>query len=530
MMSDIQGAKKAQTLWIKSIGVRFLLLSCCALILSSAEARVITLEVKAKTLYGSFRAGDYIRISGILKGELDVTENIPALAKADIDGNGTVAYATEFTLIVPEDLNNSNGTLLFDVENRGRPVSHAVYNSPRDFPISVGKLDIGLGFIQEQGFMLAVARWELGHGITLPSFVDTEGKTRYVEGVGFAVVRDFVAFLKTANVDTKGNPNPLAGSVSQALAVGYSQTGRFLKSALLHGFNTLDGQQIFDGLHIHGSGAGQLPLMHSGMGPKSSAGTFPSFKNPGIRGIHEPPFTYQELVQSAVERGESVPKIIVTNMANDYYSLRASLARTGASGVEDVDIPENVRIYDVAGGAHAITPKGGCEQTRGHLDWHPVMRAVLMHLHQWVKEGNSPPANRLMSLENRAEKSLILGAPPSAPDSIVQVPKTDKDGNDLGGIQLPEQQVAVATYGGQNQPLTNLFCTLSGSYIPFAKTKSERDANQDTRLSIEERYQNINAYVNKISSAAWHLVEERFMLPQDATILIHAAAQSEAFR
>jgi len=40
--------------------------------------------------------------------------------------------------------------------------------------------------------------WELGQGADLPSLVDAEGKTRYVEGAGFAIVRDAADFLAAA--------------------------------------------------------------------------------------------------------------------------------------------------------------------------------------------------------------------------------------------------------------------------------------------------------------------------------------------
>jgi hypothetical protein len=70
------------------------------------------------------------------------------------------------------------------------------------------------------------------------------------------------------------------------------------------------------------------------------------------------------------------------------------------------------------------------------------------------------------------------------------VAQVDADGNDLGGIR--DVFVAVGTYTGWNQFNKNFFengfCTLSGSFIPFAPTRQERLAIGDSRRSIEERY------------------------------------------
>jgi hypothetical protein len=73
------------------------------------------------------------------------------------------------------------------------------------------------------------------------------------------------------------------------------------------------------------------------------------------------------------------------------------------------------------------------------------------------------------------------------------VPHVDADGNEVAGIRVPEVAVPLATTTGWNfraerigNPTT--IVALLGSYVPFARTKAERDARRDPRLSIEERY------------------------------------------
>src|SRR5204863_255427 len=54
-----------------------------------------------------------------------------------------------------------------------------------------------------------------------------------------------------------------------------------------------------------------------------------------------------------------------------------------------------------------------------------------------------------------------------------------------------------------------------GSYIPFAKTRAEREKTHDPRLSIEERYRNRDEYVGKCAAAALQLVQRGYLLSED---------------
>ena len=100
------------------------------------------------------------------------------------------------------------------------------------------------------------------------------------------------------------------------------------------------------------------------------------------------------------------------------------------------------------------------------------------------------------------------------------VPQVDADGNDLGGVHDPEAAVPLATTTGWNfraERVGNpgdIYQTL-GSYIPFARTRAEREAAGDPRLSIEERYAGEADYVARIEAAAKRLVEQRLMLEED---------------
>ena len=98
-------------------------------------------------------------------------------------------------------------------------------------------------------------------------------------------------------------------------------------------------------------------------------------------------------------------------------------------------------------------------------------------------------------------------------------PRTDADGNDIAGMRLPDVTVPLATYTGwalRAGAAAGDGCEAAGQSIPFAKTKAERVANGDPRLSIEERYPSLTAYSEAVTKAIEALVAKRLMLREDA--------------
>jgi hypothetical protein len=493
-----------------------------------ANAEVTGLEIASKQPYGSFRTGDYVIWQGKVHGELSPQEPIPGLDKAPRNARGRVEYAARIVLVMPGERGRGNGTLLVDVPNRGKAYAQALYNSPRDEPFQSGTFEQGIGFLQDYGYSVAEVYWELGQGADLPSFVDAEGKKRYVEGAGFAIMRDAVDFLAHAPADASGTPNPLKGSVNRVIASGKSQTGRYLKTFLLNGFNMAGGRRVFDGMHVFVSGAGLLPILQTGTGPESSGNGSPNFANPEFRGVHEDPLTISDIIARVEARGEVPPKMILFNSTADYYALRASLGRTGASGTTERPLPANVRMYDIAGASHVIVAKApACTLPPGRLDWTPVSRAALVRLDAWVAVNAEPPVSQLMPLEPAGNEPPALRAPAHLPEAVIQVPKRDADGNAVGGVRLPDLAVPLGTHGGQNQPQST--CSLVGSYSAFAATRVQRESSGDARLSIAERYRNRDDYVNRIRIAALDLMEGGFLLPEDAAVIVQSAAASPAF-
>src|ERR1700760_510949 len=399
------------------------------------SAAVTRLEFTSKQPFGTFRTRDYVIWQGKGRGDLSPEEAIPGIDKATRNERGRVPYSAKLVLIMPSTPANGNGALLVDVPNRGRAYAEALYNSPREAPFVSGTFEQGTGFLQDHGFSVAEVYWELGQGADLPSFADGDGKTRFVEGAGFAIVRDAADFFAHAAADAAGTPNPLKGAISRTLASGKSQDGRFLKTFLLNGFNMEGSRRVFDGMHVFVSGAGLLPILQTGQGPKSSGDEAPTFANPDFPGVNDGPLTIGEIIAKVEARGEVPPKMMLVSSTTDYYSLRASLGRTGASGTADQPLPGNVRMYDIAGGSHAVVPTApACTMPPGRLDWAPVSRALLARLDGWVSGNAEPPASELMPLEPAPAEPPALRAPSRLPAAVIQGPKRDADGNALGGV------------------------------------------------------------------------------------------------
>ncbi len=109
-------------------------------------------------------------------------------------------------------------------------------------------------------------------------------------------------------------------------------------------------------------------------------------------------------------------------------------------------------------------------------------------------------------------------------------------------MRLPFQTVPLATYtgwnlrdeaiGGAGQILSSGGAsggTLLGSTIPFAFTRSERQASGDPRASIEERYASKEDYLSQVREAAEKMIDERYILPEDMDTILEQAGEHYEF-
>ena len=397
-------------------------------------------------------------------------------------------------------------------------------------------------------------------------------KTPVVAGLGFAAARDFVSYLK---YDAK-SPVPII----RAEAVGISQSGRFLRHFLYQDFNAdEEGRQVFDGVIAHVAGAGRGSFNHrfaqpSRDGQPMSSLFYPTDLYPFTdSALKNPNGGRDEGLLDAATASKTLPKIFYTNTSYEYWSRAGSLIHTSPDGKADIEPPENVRIYFLAGLQHFSGPfppalseladlRGQQKQNPNPVVW--LWRALITDLDDWVRGEKMPPpsaypriatgtlvalpdlrfpaipgihppatAHRAYAIDfGRSFRSgVITEVPPLVGKPFATlVPQVNQDGNDTGGVQIPELAVPLATYTGWNLRDPGIGApeervSFIGSYIPFAKTKADREKAGDPRPSVAERYTGREQYLGRFTEAALQAIHGRFLLPEDLAAAIERGGQ-----
>jgi hypothetical protein len=411
-----------------------------------------------------------------------------------------------------------------------------------------------------------------------------------VMGLGYTVTRDLASFLRYNLKDEAGNRNPLAQDAStvgirRAYGFGSSSTGMYLRDWVYLGFNEDEGhRKVFDALRIAIPGTHRLfanvefadPNVYS---REDDHHDFLSYSYP--------PLTYAVTTDpiSGVRDGISKrpatdPLVIQVDTANEFWQMNASLSVHDATG-KPVPLPDNVRMYFAASHSHTgasglaamPTASGNCEYpTNGARSHDTLLRAMMVALDDWADRGIAPPKSvypdmqngSLVTLDEAAKafpkipgvkfptvlnQAMLLTYGPAFDSTggrlamlppkhgakyMGLVPKPDGDGLDLGGIRTVDIAVPVGTNLGWNlRPAghrgTDL-CGLSGSFVAFAKTKAERLSRADPRPSLEERYRDHAGFVTAVEQAARRLVQDRFLLEEDAQDAINVAKNSNILR
>ncbi|MGH6859792.1 MAG: alpha/beta hydrolase domain-containing protein, partial [Phyllobacterium sp.] len=120
-----------------------------------------------------------------------------------------------------------------------------------------------------------------------------------VSGLGYAITRDIVSFLKNNETDN----NPLAGSLHYALAHGTSQSGRMLKGFIHDGFNEDEtGRVVFEGVNPNISGAHSIVLNERFGDANATGRAYERHANAAI----EFPFTYGSMKDPLTEKTDGI--------------------------------------------------------------------------------------------------------------------------------------------------------------------------------------------------------------------------------
>ena len=382
-------------------------------------------------------------------------------------------------------------------------------------------------------------------------------------GLGLAAIRDFASYLKFGAEGATLRDTP--ATQQRVIGYGYSQSGRFLREFVRDGFNADErGRPAFDGLMISSAGAGGGSFNHRFAMPGQAGNSVLSV----LRPVDLPPFTDEGLLAKA--RGARVtPKVFYTFSSTEYWARAGSLTHTSEDGRADVPLAATSRLYFLAGTPHSM---GGLPLSKGRDQYRQfvnfaeqrwVTRALLLELDAWTRGDREPPASQypaiakgeLVPLEDvhfpkvpsfpfttymprvwrmdygreYSTTRVITIEPPQIGEPYrVLVPPVNSDGNDVAGIRLPEVAVPIGTYTGWNVTVPQLselryLSGLVGGFEPFARTKEQRLANGDARLSIAERYSGRQDFLDKVRRAADDLVRQRLLRVEDVPAVLQAA-------
>jgi hypothetical protein len=378
-----------------------------------------------------------------------------------------------------------------------------------------------------------------------------------VAGLGMAAIRDLISYLKYG-----GAPEM---PVKRAIGFGISQSGRFLRAYMYDGFNLDEkNRKVFDGVmaHVAGAGRGSFNVRlaqpsrdgHPFLNTLYPTDVFPFTDLPET----DPATGMKGGLLTRLGKPEDWPKIFYTNSSYEYYGRDAALIHSSPDGRQDAPLAPNTRVYFFAGGQHGPAafppPKNGTQNSSNPNPYTWVLRALLVEMNAWIQDGTPPPASiypkvsadqavtpgavqfpkipkvNFPTRTQRAWRADYSEVPPKlgAPFATL-VPQVDRDGNEMGGVRMPEIQTPLATYTGWNLRAPEIgapeeMYSMQGSWIPFARMRKEREQAGDPRLSIEERYSSREDYLAKFAASGKALIAAGFLLDGDLPQLLRRGA------
>lgn len=443
----------------------------------------------------------------------------------------------------PADVNDQNYRL---TEREG------LASSPR----LIARADWQFGRVEsgkpENGALTANTNWVTLKGGFKPGFtyqVFYESTNPPVAGLGFAAFRDFASALKY-------NPDSIVRA-KHVYTYGASQTGRWQRHMIYEGFTTDEqGRQAIDAMFIH-TGATGNGSFNERFAQPNELGSFTQTKFPIRYEVSTDPLTGErDGLGARIPKGQD-PKVFLVDSGSEYWDRGrvAAMRHTSMDGREDLADPPNVRVYSLAGTQHgpgSFPPQDNGGQLKSNPnDYRYAQAGLLIALDHWVREGTAPPPSRHPEWRDSTlvdqrhikfpnipgvqwpyhvpggYRADVLGAMSVLPFDVTQV---DSDGNDIGGIRMPEQAVPLGTYTdwnfrGEQMGATETVIAMAGGYIPFAKSKGDRENKRDPRPSIEERYSSRADYLKKVEDAATKLASERYILQEHVKAIVEDASK-----
>jgi hypothetical protein len=454
----------------------------------SIEERSVPLLSQADALaYWGYVEEEYV-FSGTANvyGYVDNASNSPLVQVTQPD----IPYATRVIVRRPANSRRFKGTVYFDILNATRGFdSDIVWHYSSQMIMREGAVYVGL---TSKPVTVDFLRDAFGRPPYIPrNFSRYANLSMADDGQVWDMLSQAAALLKADAAPT----NPLAGfGVERIILAGYSQSAGYIKTYVNSFHNDAilsDGSNAFDGYF-------------------EGAGSFAS-KKP------DAPDSGNEFNPRGDPRNKTLLPVPAPVMrfqtSNEVRGVFAShvLRQT------ETDSPL-IRTYEMAGGAHVDARQMVFEEqqnidelgleSRWPLCDDPstlrveyVHSALLSRLDDWIQSGREPPPSRLMSLVPNAKGNLVA--------------ELDSDGNEVGGVRLPQLAVPTGVWTGLNP---NLFCFLNGNYIPFSEAE------------LAARYPSHRAYTGEVFRAVIDTYSEGYLLPQDGWEIYWDARMSNIAR
>lgn len=233
-----------------------------------------------------------------------------------------------------------------------------------------------------------------------------------VSGLGFVAIRDVVSYLKyTANT----NPTTelkLLPHIDQAYAIGFSQSGRFIRDFIYLGMNEYTGKRkVFDGVIPYAAGSRKTFINSRFAQPGRFSLQHEDHDFPG----DQFPFSYADSKDHISGKTDGIlrtcsvtdtcPKVMQVDSDSENLQARTSLLVTTTNG-QPLDTPSNVRLYFFTGVPHAglagakPEPLNLCQNPSNPLHGGVILRALLTDLDDWASKGVIPPGSRYPNLKD----------------------------------------------------------------------------------------------------------------------------------
>jgi hypothetical protein len=197
------------------------------------------------------------------------------------------------------------------------------------------------------------------------------------------------------------------------------------------------------------------------------------------------------------------------------FQTEDDLIAIGAAGSRQDD-SDHLRRWEIAGASHVsyelnlaripllvrdnlpLPNPSTCvkQPAMSHIPTSHAMKAVYGHLVAWIIKGTRPPKAPLIELTS-------ISPPVVARDEL---------GNALGGLQLSQFAVPLATNTGENSG--GGFCYLYGSYTPF------------DQATLDSLYHNHHSYVEEVVRVDHYNLKKGYIVEIDAIANRETAEQS----